>query len=155
MHVCTWISIIVARSFLSFTYYLYLCIISTSTLFLYVELVYFKSFLTWLLCYISTIIGTNFINSADVLSSNKQFLTRAFYHNTALLSISLFLSLAFFDVTCSKTDQSSCFVFFKVWIGGISVWNGFTSVNRNQVVFTPTQIEAIRSGMQPGLTMVQ
>jgi hypothetical protein len=27
-------------------------------------------------------------------------------------------------------------------------------LNRNQVAFTPTQIEAIRSGMQPGLTMV-
>lgn len=25
---------------------------------------------------------------------------------------------------------------------------------RNQILFTPTQIEAIRSGMQPGLTMV-
>lgn len=25
---------------------------------------------------------------------------------------------------------------------------------RNQIPFTPTQIEAIRSGMQPGLTMV-
>ena len=25
---------------------------------------------------------------------------------------------------------------------------------RNQILFTPTQIEAIRAGMQPGLTMV-
>ena len=25
---------------------------------------------------------------------------------------------------------------------------------RNQVAFTPTQIEAVRAGMQPGLTMV-
>lgn len=27
--------------------------------------------------------------------------------------------------------------------------------NRNNIPFTPTQIEAIRAGMQPGLTMVR
>jgi len=27
-------------------------------------------------------------------------------------------------------------------------------VSRNSILFTPTQVEAIRSGMQPGLTMV-
>ena len=28
------------------------------------------------------------------------------------------------------------------------------SFNRNQIPFTPTQIEAVKAGMQPGLTMV-
>lgn len=30
----------------------------------------------------------------------------------------------------------------------------FTSIRRNTIRFTPTQIEAIRAGMQPGLTLV-
>lgn len=32
--------------------------------------------------------------------------------------------------------------------------NLFVSFIRNQVRFTPTQIEAVKSGMQPGLTTV-
>ena len=30
----------------------------------------------------------------------------------------------------------------------------YHSFDRNAVPFTPTQVEAIRAGMQPGLTMV-
>jgi len=35
-------------------------------------LVYFKSFLTYLICFISTILGTNSINSAVAPLGNKQ-----------------------------------------------------------------------------------
>jgi len=35
-------------------------------------LIYYKSLLTCLICFISTILGTNSLNSADVLLSKKQ-----------------------------------------------------------------------------------
>lgn len=43
----------------------------------------------------------------------------------------------------------------SIWI--FLIYNEFWLIKlsfRNQIPFTPTQIEAIRSGMQPGLTMV-
>jgi len=61
-----------------FGYYLFFPNISTSTLLLYVDqksfllLVYYKLFLTCLICFISTSLGTNSLNNADVPLSNKQ-----------------------------------------------------------------------------------
>lgn len=43
----------------------------------------------------------------------------------------------------------------SIWIFPIDNKLWFMKLSfRNQIPFTPTQIEAIRSGMQPGLTMV-
>lgn len=56
----------------------------------------------------------------------------------------LCLYLRCLNTSNSTIDQQCCFIF----ISAIDV------ICRNQVLFTPTQIEAIRSGMQPGLTMV-
>jgi len=68
--------------FLSFAYYYCLFIISTSTLFLYVEHVSLKSFnnnsfLICLLCFISTIVGTNSLNSADMQLTYEQTATQS------------------------------------------------------------------------------
>jgi len=46
--------------------------VSTSTLFIYVELVSLKSILTYLICVISTALSTDSLNSADVSLNNKQ-----------------------------------------------------------------------------------
>jgi len=79
MHVFTWISLVFTQVLL-FVCYLCLSSISTSTLFLYVELVSRKLFLTTrllkivltcLICFISTILGTNSLNCAHVQSSKK------------------------------------------------------------------------------------
>jgi len=69
------------------------------------SMAYCKSFLTWFVCSISTILGTNGLNSADVLLSNKQTNKR-----TCMMSDNdLILSVSFWQtdlIVCASVRTS-------------------------------------------------